>query len=162
MKRLGNKKSEIAGLPYSAFYRVKAGSKPHKLERILKPKQVLKGTYETTFTDKGKAGTEAEGLEFKTHLFIALDGKSKFTVKGFTSINNALEGVKRGTPLQIVYVGPGKISKGKKRAQLFEVYDISDEINGKETAVETEGPSEATGPTDDDADSDDLPAELPC
>lgn len=120
--------------PVNFYYQYDEPETDHPKIKVLEPKKsVIKGTYEFTFKkDVGKA-------TFFTHL-IKTETEGQITIKGCTSLNNALTTLARGTYVELKYLGRGKAKPGQSKPYLW---DMQAEDTGSNGAA-----------TDEDADTD--------
>ena len=125
MKRIGQQFGPRDNAPYVAYFQFKKSEESHPLVRVLKKGQEIAGLFLASIPDT------SSGFNFTTHLLRLKAGRA--TLKGGASINKALEGIPRNTPILIKYLGEGEAKPGRRPARLFEVYDMTEEYeNGDE------------------------------
>lgn len=130
--------------PTSIYYEYVAKENQHEKVKILVKGQKFLGTFQHTFKD-----TEFDKDKPPQKHLIDTQAEGQIQIKGCTSLNMRLEGMKRGTPIEIVFLGKGKPAKKSQRPPyLFKVYDLTDEAKVSEKAKASEASEEADDHTD--------------
>lgn len=120
MKTLRSGKND----PINFYYQYVPADPPHKKVKVIKKNQTLAGTYEHTFVKSD------DGVVYKTYL-IKTEAEGNITVKGCTGLSD-LDGLTRGTYVELTYLGLGK-KKGKRSAPFLWKVDVEDTGNAPET-----------------------------
>lgn len=138
------KRSRTSSDPINFYYQPGKITKPHPKVKQLKKGQVIAGQYETSFVNE-EWGT-------KTHL-IKTEAEGKVTVKGGQGLNDDMEGIPRGTYVEITYRGTGKAKPGRRPPYIFDVeHEEFDEKAAKaksSKAAPTEEELEEESPLDE-------------
>lgn len=121
--------SDFEKKPVQTYYNFKTPEKPHPKVKVLEKGQKFIGSFQHTFVEDMPA-EDGKVQQKKTHL-IYDDTLGALTIPGCKSINDALLTVKRGTRVEIEFLGKGKKNPKKpmrKAPYLFEVWDISPDV----------------------------------
>lgn len=100
--------------PILAYYKFKEPNPEYPKEKQFKKGDSFKGTYQHTFIK-----TTDDGYVYKDHL-IKDESKGQLTLANCTALSD-LEGLARGTYVEIEYLGKGKAKPGKRPPYLFSV-----------------------------------------
>jgi hypothetical protein len=143
------------------YFNFNKPEKAHPKVKVLEKAQTFTGTYQHTFREEtvNEAGQPQVRL---THL-IYDETLDAITIPGCKSLNEALESVKRGTRLEIVFQGRAAKSKNPKNKMrkppyIFDVYELPDDADLKIAPATSTAPAAAQETAerypDEDDDSD--------
>jgi len=133
-RKLSSSASGFEKKPINVYYQMNKPEKAHPKVKVLTKNQKIIGKYQATFHN--------EEYDTYTHLLDTQE-EGQITIKGCKILNDAFRGLKRGTLVEIIYLGKGKPKKGQRPPYLFDVYDLTNEVSDDE-AADTDGLSEET------------------